>query len=167
VVADVRSTRDLAHGLATEAREVLAEGRLLVDRATVTEAAAAAAVVEVTALAARAESLLARYEPALDTLAPLADRVAGGVTEQHADALVDVLQQTPAIVDRINDEVLPVLDSLGTVAPDLREVLDVSQGLEGMLESVPGLGRAKRRADAQRRRQQRDPGAASEVPASD
>jgi hypothetical protein len=156
VISDARSTQQLAHAVATEAQEALTAAQRVVDRAVVTEAAAAAAVVEVTTVTRRATDLLDRFEPALDRLAPLAGRVADTVTEADADALVEVVQQAPGIVDRLTDEVLPVLDSLETVAPDLHEVLDVSQGLEEMLGSVPGLGRVRKRVEAERRRPARD-----------
>ena len=42
---------------------------------------------------------------------------------------------------------LPVLATLGTVAPDLHDLLTVSRELNDMLAKIPGMGRLKRRID--------------------
>ena len=42
---------------------------------------------------------------------------------------------------------LPVMTTLGTVAPDLHDLLDVSRELNEMLGKLPGLGRIKRRVE--------------------
>ena len=129
VIAEASATRAVAQQVAEESAETLRAARQVVDRARATEAAAAAAVVEVSALSARAADLLTRWEPALERLAP-----------------------APAVVAQLTEDILPVLDSLETVAPDLRVVRDVSEGLEEMLGAVPGLGRVKKRVDARQRR---------------
>ena len=152
VIAEASATRAVAQQVAEESAETLRAARQVVDRARAAEAAAAAAVVEVSALSARAADLLTRWEPALERLAPVADRVADGVRPSDAAALADVVRQAPAVVAQLTDDILPVLDSLETVAPDLREVRDVSEGLEEMLGAVPGLGRVKKRVDARQRR---------------
>ena len=44
-------------------------------------------------------------------------------------------------------DVLPVLTTLGTVAPDMHDLLTVARELNDMLAKVPGLGRIQRRID--------------------
>jgi hypothetical protein len=46
-------------------------------------------------------------------------------------------------------DIVPVLDSLSTVAPDLHDLLDVSRELNEMLAKIPGMGRVKDRVDKQ------------------
>ena len=46
-------------------------------------------------------------------------------------------------------DLLPVMRTLGTVAPDVHDLLDVSRELNGMLGKLPGMGRIKRRVDEQ------------------
>ena len=42
---------------------------------------------------------------------------------------------------------LPVLTTLGTVAPDVHELLNVSRELNEILGKIPGVGRLKRRVE--------------------
>jgi hypothetical protein len=46
-------------------------------------------------------------------------------------------------------DIVPVLDSLSTVAPDLHDLLDVSRELNEMLAKIPGMGRVKDRVEKQ------------------
>ena len=46
-------------------------------------------------------------------------------------------------------DLLPVMRTLGTVAPDVHDLLDVSRELNGMLGKLPGMGRIKKRVDEQ------------------
>ncbi len=55
----------------------------------------------------------------------------------------------PEFVAKFRHDILPVLDTLGTVAPDVRDLLDVSKELNEMLGALPGLGRVKRRIEEQ------------------
>ena len=58
--------------------------------------------------------------------------------------IVKLIDALPAIVDKLDADILPVLDTLATVAPDLRDLLDVSKELNELIGAVPGLGRVKR-----------------------
>ena len=60
--------------------------------------------------------------------------------------LVDHL---PVLVDRLERDILPILGTLTSVAPDLHDLLDVSRELNGMLAKIPGMGRIKQRVDEQ------------------
>ena len=44
-------------------------------------------------------------------------------------------------------DVIPMLRTLSTVAPDLHDLLDVSRELNEMLAKLPGMGRIKRKVD--------------------
>ena len=61
--------------------------------------------------------------------------------------MVKLLDALPAIVDKLDADILPVLDTLATVAPDLRDLLDVSKELNELIGSVPGLGRVKKKIE--------------------
>ena len=58
--------------------------------------------------------------------------------------LVDHL---PALTDQVERDVLPVLTTLGSVAPDLHELLNVSRELNEILGKIPGIGRLKKRVE--------------------
>jgi hypothetical protein len=123
-----------------QAREVVASAQKTVR-------AADRAVGQATALIGQLTPLVTASEPALTRLIPVLSRVAESVTPQDAAAMTQLVNDLPEIVSKLNSDILPVLDTLGTVAPDLREVLDVSRDVSEMLGAVPGLGRIKRRIE--------------------
>ncbi len=98
---------------------------------------------------ARVEPLLNRYEPTLMSLELMLTRLAETTSPAEVDAMVSLINAMPELVDKLNRDILPTLDTLGTVAPDLRDLLDVSKELNDILGSIPGLGRIKRRVDEQ------------------
>ncbi len=48
---------------------------------------------------------------------------------------------------KMETDVIPILESLTSVAPDLHDLLDVSRELNEMLAKLPGMGAIKRRVD--------------------
>ena len=91
--------------------------------------------------------MLDAYEPALLQAQPALTRAAAGLGPVEVDAMLTVLDDAPELIDRIEREVLPVLDTMRTVAPDLTDLLASSRMLNEMLGSLPGLGRIKKRVD--------------------
>lgn len=135
LVAEVESTRRQAHEVAVNARR--------------TEAGAAAAVAQVQELLGDVRSLLGLFQPALVKLAPITDVVAEQVTVDDAEAFTELIRSAPQLVEKLSNDVVPVLDSLDTVGSDLREVMDTTQQMDEMLGAVPGLGRVKKRIERQ------------------
>jgi ABC-type transporter Mla subunit MlaD len=123
------------------------QARAVVGNAQKTVSAADRAVGQATALIDQLSPLVTASEPALTRLIPVLTQVADSVTPQDAAAIAQLVNDLPEIVSKLNRDILPVLDTLGTVAPDLREVLDVSKDVSEMLGAVPGLGRVKRRIE--------------------
>ncbi|HEU5268613.1 MAG TPA: hypothetical protein VFU36_01725, partial [Jatrophihabitans sp.] len=80
-------------------------------------------------------------------LAPLADRLAESTSPAEVDAIVQLIDTVPELVDRLHKEILPILASMTNVAPDIRELLETTQEFAEMLGSVPGMGRIKRRVE--------------------
>jgi hypothetical protein len=74
-------------------------------------------------------------------------RLSETTSPAEVDAMVALLDTLPNIAHKLDRDVLPVLDTLGTVAPDLRDLLDVSKQLNVMLGAIPGLGRIKKQID--------------------
>ena len=60
---------------------------------------------------------------------------------------MQLIDHLPDLTERFERDVLPVMTTLGTVAPDLHDLLDVSRELNEMLGKLPGLGRIKRRVE--------------------
>ena len=62
-------------------------------------------------------------------------------------ALVRLVDTLPELTDSMEKDVMPVLATLGTVAPDVHDLLTVARELNDMLAKVTGMGRLKRRMD--------------------
>ncbi len=69
------------------------------------------------------------------------------LADTNAKEFAFLIQQVPTLVRTAEDELIPTLQTLRSVAPDLAELLEVSRTLNEMLGAVPGLGRVKKRID--------------------
>jgi ABC-type transporter Mla subunit MlaD len=123
------------------------QARAVITRAQATTTAADRVVRQATALTDQLTPLLTTAEPALTRLLPIANRLADTVTPEDVAAAAQLINDLPEIVSKLDRDILPVLDTLGTVAPDLRDLLDVSKDVSEILGAVPGLGRVKRRIE--------------------
>jgi hypothetical protein len=114
---------------------------------TTRRAVALLAALEPTA--ERAVALLESMEPSLLKLQPTLERLAETTDPREVDALVAMLDQLPLLAAKVETDVIPVLNTLTTVSPDLHDLLDVSRELNLMLAKLPGMGRVKKRVDEQ------------------
>ena len=97
----------------------------------------------------RLGALLDSLEPPLTRLQPVLERLAETTAEHEVDAMVELIDHLPALAHKMEVDIVPVLDSLSTVAPDLHDLLDVSRELNEMLAKIPGMGRVKDRVEKQ------------------
>lgn len=160
VVSEIESTQHRATVVVTRIEAV-------VDRSEATVGSTEVVVGRAADLTRRIEPLLDRFQPALDKLEPIVTRLAETTSPAEVDAMVELVNALPAIVDKLDTDILPVLDTLATVAPDLRDLLDVSKDLNELIGSVPGLGRVKKKMDEKQESQddyraQEEPAAAPE-----
>lgn len=140
--------------LVTGAEGALRRVNELVDRIEATRSAADAVVVSTgdlvsttEELTTRLDALLSRFQPVLDRLHPTLERLAETTDPEEVAAVVAMVDMLPEIVVALRDDVIPILDTFGTVAPDVRDLLDTSRELNEMLASVPGFGRVRRRVE--------------------
>ena len=109
----------------------------------------------------RLVALLDRLEPPLTALQPTLDKLAQTTSPREVDALVALIDHLPRLVGTFEKDLVPILDSLSTVAPDLHDLLDVSRELNELIGKVPGLGRIKRKVEEEQEEmqqaQQREP----------
>jgi hypothetical protein len=108
-----------------------------------------ALVVAAAATEARLGDLLDRLEPSLTALQPTLARLAETTDPREVDALVSLVDRMPVLAEQVERDVVPVMRTLGSVSPDLHDLLDTSRELNEMLARLPGMGRIKRRVDAQ------------------
>jgi hypothetical protein len=146
----------LAALLAAAERLVWDVGALL-EQIEATRAEADEVVARTDATRARADALLTALEPSLSALQPTLERLAETTDPSEVDALVALVDQLPLIAEQVEGDVIPVMRSLRTVAPDVHDLLDLTRELNGMLAKVPGMGRIKKRVDEQQAEELADP----------
>ena len=142
-------TRDRADELVTglEPTTQRAVGLLAALEPASQRAVALLAALEPTA--ERAVAMLESMEPSLLKLQPTLERLAETTDPREVDAMVAMIDQLPLLAAKLETDVIPVLNTLTTVSPDLHDLLDVSRELNLMLAKLPGMGRVKRRVDEQ------------------
>ena len=131
------------------AERIVADVDGLVSRMEETRAGADALVASAAVAEARLVELMDRLEPSLTALQPTLARLAETTDPREVDALVSIVDRLPALAEQIERDVVPVMRTLSTVSPDLHDLLDTSRELNEMLARLPGMGRIKRRVDAQ------------------
>lgn len=145
---------DDANALLTRIEVTRADAQSLVERTEVTRARADELVTGLEPTARRAVALLDSLEPSVTRLQPTIERLAETTAPGEVDALVALVDQLPLLAAKLETDVIPVLDTLTTVAPDLHDLLDVSRELNLMMAKLPGMGRIKRRVDEQQEQEE-------------
>jgi ABC-type transporter Mla subunit MlaD len=112
-------------------------------------------VGELTPLNTRLRTLLDQLEPPLTELQPVLDRLAETTDAHEVDALVALVDNLPRLASKMETDVIPVLDSLSTVSPDVHDMLALMGELNDMLAQIPGISRVKRRIDARQEAEDR------------
>lgn len=139
-VAKVGTVVDAATDEVTRVGTVVGAAAAEIDRVETVVGGAAAQ-------ADRAAALLDVLEPPLTTLQPTLQTLADTTHPEEVAALVTLVDHLPAVTEQFERDILPVLATLGSVAPDLHDLLDVSRELNEILGKIPGMGRIKRRVE--------------------
>jgi ABC-type transporter Mla subunit MlaD len=129
------------------ADRVLADVDALLARLEATRVTAEGLLAETAAAQTRLVALLDALEPSLTRLQPTLDRIAETTDPREVDALVSLVDRLPVLAEQVERDVVPVMRTLSTVAPDLHDLLDVSRELNEMLAKLPGLRRLRRDDD--------------------
>jgi hypothetical protein len=95
----------------------------------------------------RAAALLDALEPSLTALQPTLETLADTTHPDEVAALVRLVDHLPELTQRVESDVLPVLATLGSVAPDVHDLLTVTRELNDMLAKIPGMARIRRRIE--------------------
>lgn len=140
---------DAVEAVTREAETVVVHTDAVVDRAEALLVRTDTVVGTADALVSRSVPLLDALEPSLVKLQPTLDTLAETTHPEEVAALVQLIDHLPELTARVERDVLPVMATLGTVAPDIHDLLEVSRELNDMLAKLPGMGRIKRRIDEQ------------------
>lgn len=140
LVARIEQTRSDADDVVRRTDEVVTSANALIVRTAGTVASAEPTLEQ-------AQQMLAGLAPVLDQLQPTLETIASTTSPKEVQALVALVDQLPTAVDAVKNDIMPILESLGTVSPDIHELLDVTRDLNAMLSRVPGMSLVRRRAD--------------------
>lgn len=87
-------------------------------------------------MVARVDRTVDRVEEPLATLQPTLERLAETTSPAEVDALVAVIDELPQLTG--------IVESLSSVAPDLRELLRIVSEIDDLVVKIPGVGRLRR-----------------------
>lgn len=147
LVARIDRTRTTADEVVRRTDGVVTRAEGTVGRVDAVLGRAETTLQETAELTRRLRELLDAIEPPVQKLQPTLERLAETTSPAEVDALVELVDHLPLLATRMESEIVPIMESLATVGPDLHDLLALTQEVNEMLAGVPGLGRIKRRID--------------------
>ena len=96
-------------------------------------------------VATRLIEVLAWADKMIRLLQPIADEVLGSVDPEEVKAVVQFIDHLPELGQTLESDVMPVLASLDTVAPEVHQILDVAQQCLEAVAGIPGFQLLRRR----------------------
>jgi archaellum component FlaC len=159
VVDAVASLLPRAMTLLDSAEDLLRRAHRLVDDIDATRQAADAVVVRTAGTVASVEPTLARTRAMVETFGPIVDdlgpsierlvptlqRISETTSPDEIEALVGLIDHLPMLVQKLESDIVPILEDMKNVGPDIHALLDTATDLAQMLEKVPGLNRRRSR----------------------
>ena len=128
-----------------EARTVAAGAAGVVESAASASDGATRVVDQADGISTRADRLLEAYRPTLEAGAPLARRFVEEFSQEELDATIKLVDQVPVFTEHMVSDIMPILETLDRVGPDISELLDVTKELRQAIDGIPGLGFLKKR----------------------
>jgi ABC-type transporter Mla subunit MlaD len=133
VVARADETSQRAHAVLGTAELVTRDASRTVD--------GAAGVLD------RVDTSLVAWEPSLRRLAPSLERFASALSPAEVTAAISLVDRMPLVLDHLENDVLPMLQTLDRVGPDVHELLEVADDLRRVITGLPGIGLLRRRGE--------------------
>jgi ABC-type transporter Mla subunit MlaD len=93
----------------------------------------------------RAAGLLDHFEPALVALSPAVRRLAATLEPHEVEAMVTLIDRLPTMVAHLDEDILPILESLGDVGTDVHDLLDTVHDMRQVVKGFPGSRLFRRR----------------------
>ena len=125
----------------------MAAVREVVERSGLTVTKADRAVAGATGVMERADRLVSQIEPIARKGMPIAARLVDNLSPAEVDSAISLVDRLPTLLAHLDDDVLPMLQQLGHVGPDVHQILEVVEDLRAALDGVPGMGLLKRLGD--------------------
>lgn len=144
-VAQARAVADEAEVAVVDARKVATEAAGVVGGARAITDEANKTVVTAQRTADTAEGLLEVYAPTAKRAAPLLERFVEELSEAEVDAAIKLVDELPVLTEHIRTDVLPILQTLDRVGPEIHELLEVTYDVRRALIGIPGFRYFRRR----------------------
>ena len=116
-----------------------------IERVGATTSRADGIVERAEGLLSRVDPLVADYAPALTALAPSVRRLASTLEPDEVEAMVTLIDRLPQLVRHLDEDILPVLESLDNVGTDVHDLVDTVQDLRQVMKGFPGSRLFRRR----------------------
>lgn len=141
----VAATRAKADAAIDRVADTQAKADAAIDRVGRTTSRADGIVDRAEGMVGRIDPLVAEYEPALAALAPAFRRLASTLDPDEVEALVTLVDRLPELVRHLDEDILPVLETLDNVGSDVHDLLDTVGDLRAVVKGFPGSRLFRRR----------------------
>lgn len=141
ITTGAASVVDEAVGITTGAAEVVESARTITSGADEVMTSAAAT-------SRHAQELLENYRPMLERAAPLIKKFVDDLAPEEIEAAIALVDELPALAHHMSTDILPILETLDRVGPDLHELLDVTKDLRRAIDGIPGFSFLERRGES-------------------
>jgi uncharacterized protein YoxC len=148
VVDDAAGITRGADGVVSEARTITRGASEVVESARTITTGADDVMTSAGSLSTHVQELLDLYRPMLERAAPLTKKFIDDLAPEEIDAAIQLVDELPALAHHMTTDILPILETLDRVGPDLHELLDVTKDLRRAIDGIPGFSFLKRRGDA-------------------
>lgn len=95
----------------------------------------------------RTDRLVSDLEPLSRQLMPAAQRFADQLKPEEVDAAIALVDRMPQVLEHLEGDVLPMLQQLERVGPDVHQILEVVQDLREAITGLPGVGLLMKRGE--------------------
>jgi hypothetical protein len=85
------------------------------------------------------------FQDPLLALAPAVRRLAASIDPDEVEAVVAFIDRLPQLMTHLDEDILPVIGSLGSVGTDVHDLLDTMQDLRHVVKGFPGSRLFRRR----------------------
>lgn len=98
-------------------------------------------------VATRITEVLVYADKTVAMLEPITHEILSSVEPEEIRAVVQFIDHLPALGDTLENDVMPVLASLDTVAPEVHQILEVAQQCLEAVQGIPGFQLLRRRGE--------------------
>ncbi|MGQ0846438.1 MAG: hypothetical protein ACT4QF_20125, partial [Sporichthyaceae bacterium] len=102
-------------------------------------------VARVGGLVTEGERMLEEFRPVLEKALPPARRFVEQLSDHEVDAAIAMVDEFPELSARLKNDIVPILATLDGVAPNVAELVKLTDDVRQAILGIPGFGRLRRR----------------------